>query len=106
MECQIRVFRSDYARLRVQFRPTWGVIRFSKKCKILHLGSNDPMHQYMLGAMQLESSLAEKDLVVLVVTKLNMSQECALVAKVASGDLGCIRQSIANRPREVTLQHR
>ena len=39
------------------------------------------MHQYTLGAAQLESSFAGKDLGVLVVTKLNMSQKCALGAK-------------------------
>ncbi|KAK4807024.1 hypothetical protein QYF61_000353 [Mycteria americana] len=39
------------------------LVRFSKgKCKVLHLGRNNPMHQYMLEADQLESSLAEKDL--------------------------------------------
>ncbi|KAK4821754.1 hypothetical protein QYF61_000815 [Mycteria americana] len=48
---------------------------FSKgKCKILHLGRNNPMHLYKLGADQLESSPQEKDLRVLVDTKLNMSQ--------------------------------
>ena len=44
------------------------------KCKVLHLGRNNPMHQYMLGTAQLESSLAEKDLEVLVDTRVNMSQ--------------------------------
>ncbi|KAK4825638.1 hypothetical protein QYF61_001423 [Mycteria americana] len=39
------------------------------KCKVLHPGRNKPRHQYMLGADQLESSLAEKDLRVLVDTK-------------------------------------
>ncbi|KAK4825930.1 hypothetical protein QYF61_003425 [Mycteria americana] len=39
------------------------------------------MHQYMLGATQPESSFAEKALRVLVDTKLNMSQQCTLVAK-------------------------
>ena len=79
-------------------------MKFNKeKCKILHLRRNDPMHQYMLGATQLESILAEKDLGVLGVTKLNTSQQCALVAKVADGVLGCIRQSIASRSREVIL---
>lgn len=32
-----------------------------EKCKALHLGRNNPMHQCVLGALQLESSLAEKD---------------------------------------------
>ncbi|KAK4827611.1 hypothetical protein QYF61_019536 [Mycteria americana] len=37
--------------------------KFNKeKCKFLPLGRNSPMHHYLLGATQLESSLAEKDM--------------------------------------------
>ncbi|GAB0209103.1 mitochondrial enolase superfamily member 1 [Grus japonensis] len=78
------------------------LMKFNKgKCKVLHLRRNNPMQQYMLGATQLESSFAEKDLGVLVGTRLSMSQQCALVAKKANGILGCIRQSIASRSREL-----
>ena len=38
-------------------------MKFNKgKCKVLHLGRNHPRHQYMLGTVQLESNLSEKDL--------------------------------------------
>ncbi|GAB0179857.1 mitochondrial enolase superfamily member 1 [Grus japonensis] len=51
-----------------------------EKWKVLHLGRNNSRHQYMLRAVQLESSLAKKDLVVLM-DKLNMCQPCTLAAK-------------------------
>lgn len=47
------------------------------KGKIVHLGKNKSVHQYMVRAMQLESTLAEKDLVDI---KLNMNQQSVLVA--------------------------
>ena len=74
-----------------------------EKHKVLHLGRNNPMHQCVLWATQLENSFAEKDLGVLVDTRLNMSQQCALAAKEPNGTLCCIRQSIASRLREVIL---
>ncbi|KAK4814555.1 LOW QUALITY PROTEIN: hypothetical protein QYF61_023754 [Mycteria americana] len=64
---------------------------------------SSPMHQYMLGAAQLESSFAEKDRGVLL-DPMNMSQQCALAAKKANDILGCIRQSIASQSRVVILR--
>lgn len=60
----------------------------SVKSKVLHLRRNNPMHQYMLGATLLESSLAEKNRRVLVDTRLDTSQQCALAEKV-NGWRGC-----------------
>lgn len=79
-------------------------MKFNKeKCKVLHWGSNNPMHYYILGAAQLESSTAEKNLKVLVDTKLSISQQCTFATKKADGILGCIRSSIASRSRERIL---
>ncbi|PKU43311.1 hypothetical protein llap_6385 [Limosa lapponica baueri] len=48
-------------------------------------------------------SFPEKDLVVLVDTKLNLSQQHALAIKKVKNILGCIRRSVGSRWREVIL---
>ncbi|NXT01615.1 TICN2 protein, partial [Jacana jacana] len=67
------------------------------------LGSRTGKDRDLLERVLLESSSEEKDLGVLGINKMPMSQQCALVAKKVNGILGDIRKSVTSRWREVIL---
>ena len=60
---------------------------------------NDPHSD----AGQLESCLTERDLGVLTDSWLNMSQQCARMAKKANGILACIRNSVERGTKALIL---
>jgi len=62
------------------------------------------MHQYRLGTDLLERRYMEKDLGVLVDSRLTVSQQCALAIKNASVIMGHIKKKcVASRSRDILL---
>jgi len=65
------------------------------KCKVMHLGWENPKHEYRLDNQWTDSS-HEKDFGVVIDEKVNKNQQCALMYPKANHALGCIKRNVAS----------
>jgi len=78
-------------------------MKFHEKYESVHLGRNNAKHQQTLGGHPAGKQPCRKGPGVLVDTKMNTNQQCALVPKRSNANLGCIMLSTASNLREVIL---
>ena len=71
------------------------------KCKVLHLGHNNPCHQYKMNGSKLEKVNEEKDLGVIVDSEIKFHKHAAAAVKKANMKLGMIRKSFANLDKNI-----
>ena len=66
------------------------------KCKVLHLGHNNPCYQYKMNGQKLQKVDDEKDLGVVIDSQLKFHKHTAAVVKKANMKLGLIKKSFAS----------
>jgi len=71
------------------------------KCRILHLGWSNTRHKYKLW---LDSSPAQRDLGVLVGSRVNRSQQPALAVRKTNPVVGCIKHGTTRWSKQVIIQ--
>uniref|UniRef100_A0A8C3FA90 Reverse transcriptase domain-containing protein n=1 Tax=Chrysemys picta bellii TaxID=8478 RepID=A0A8C3FA90_CHRPI len=66
------------------------------KCKVMHIGKNNPNYTYNMMGANLATTSQEKDLGVIVDSSLKTSTQCAEAVKKANRMLGIIKKGIEN----------
>ena len=77
----------------------WGMAFNTAKCKVMHIGRNNPQYQYEMGGHILETTRSERDIGVIVNSDLKPSDQCAKAANTANAVLGQISRAFHYRDR-------
>ena len=81
----------------------WQLPFNTDKCKILHIGSSNPCHQYTMNGKKLGKVDEEKDLGVIIDSELKFHKQTAAAVKKANMKLGMIKKSFACLDENVML---
>ena len=85
----------------VDWSTRWGMEFNADKCKIMHLGPNNPQHTYTMGNQTLSSTDEERDIGVIINKNLKPSKQCSTAANRARAVLNQITRSFHYRDRHV-----
>jgi Reverse transcriptase (RNA-dependent DNA polymerase) len=88
----------------VQWAVKWGMQFNVKKCKVMHLGRNNPRAGYKMDGSDLEETKEEKDIGVIISDNLKPAAQCAKAARTAQAVLGQITRAFRYRDKSVFLQ--
>ena len=86
-----------------QWSNDWQMLFNVSKCKVLHVGRNNPEFAYQMNGVELQSIDEEKDLGVIVHKSLKPSRHIAEVVKKANRVLGIIKRSFTYQEKEILL---
>jgi ribonucleases P/MRP protein subunit RPP40 len=76
------------------------------KCKVMHMGHQNPAFNYTMKGQVLEETKEEKDIGVMVTSNLKPTAQCARAAKMAQTVLGQLSRTFHYRDRHIFLLYK
>ena len=102
LPCLSPTLQSDIEKLH-SWTLDWQIKFNSGKCKILHIGSNNPNISYSMNGITLEVTEAEQDLGVVVDNKLSFDKHIQEVVKKGNKITGMISHYICNKTKQIMI---
>ena len=102
---EIAILQEDIKNL-CQWSKDWQMVFNVKKCKSLHIGYNNPNHDYIMDKEVLQSVSEESDLGVIILSDLKPSKQCVRAVKKANMTLGMIKRHIVSRDKDTIIKSR
>ena len=96
----IAMLQDDMDQL-VTWSEDWQMLFNISKCKVIHIGRNNPEAQYRIKDEILEAAEQEKDLGVIISSDLKPSKQCAQAVATANRALGTIKRCFECRTVEI-----
>jgi len=87
----------------VAWASKWGMCFNVDKCKIMHVGRNNPNHTYSMNGQNLGETNSERDVGVTTTPTLKPSAQCAKAAQTAAGVLSQISRAFHYRDRKTWI---
>jgi len=82
----------------------WGMAFNVSKCKVLHIGRNNPEYRYYMNGMEMGTTEMERDVGVLVSKSLKPAEQCEAAAGRAMSVLGQLRRNFHYRDRHTFIK--
>jgi ribonuclease P/MRP protein subunit RPP40 len=71
------------------------------KCKIMHIGKNNPRHEYFMRGNKLTTTEEERDVGVIFTSNLKPSAQCSKAASIATSVLNQLKRNFHFRDRHI-----
>ena len=86
-----------------EWAETWGMSFNVAKCHVMHIGKNNPQHQYRMDGVVLKETEEERDIGITVTSNLKPAKQCLKAAATATSVLMQILKSFHYRDRHLYM---